>query len=102
VSAVAAALGYARRGWPVFPCRPWPDKRPLSAHGFKDATTDEEVLRRWWSRWPNALIGTPTGLSFVAFDVDPRHGGAETLAGLARLPHFGDQNPDISIGYGFF
>jgi hypothetical protein len=85
---LAAAFDYAAQGWPVFPCNPWPDKRPLTAHGFKDATTDPVIIERWWRRWPNAIIGGPTGIKFVALDVDPRHGGFETLAGLgfATLP----------------
>ena len=40
-----AALGYARRGLAVFPCRPL-DKRPATKHGFKDATTDKGVYVR--------------------------------------------------------
>jgi len=40
-----AALGYARRGWPVFPCKP--DKAPYTPHGFKDATTDPAAIRQW-------------------------------------------------------
>jgi hypothetical protein len=82
VSALDAALGYARQAWPVFPCRPWPSKAPLTAHGFRDASTEEAVIRGWWRRWPDAIIGAPTGSSFVVLDVDPRHGGIETLAGL--------------------
>jgi hypothetical protein len=40
-----AALEYAHRGWPVFPCDK--GKRPLTKHGFKDATTDENQIRAW-------------------------------------------------------
>jgi hypothetical protein len=37
-----AAVEYAERGCPVFPCNP-KDKKPLTKHGFKDATTDAAV-----------------------------------------------------------
>jgi hypothetical protein len=90
---LAAALLYARSGWPVFPChwREGPDKKhPLVAGGFHAATVDERRIRSWWERWPPALIGTPTGGGrFVVLDVDPRHGGDGTLAallGTAELP----------------
>lgn len=42
---LAVALGYAGRGWPVFPCEP-AGKRPAGAlvpHGVKQATTDPEI-----------------------------------------------------------
>jgi putative DNA primase/helicase len=59
---------------------------------LRDATTDEAMVRRWWSRRPNANIGVLTGATsgFIALDVDPRHGGAVALEALegahARLP----------------
>jgi hypothetical protein len=83
-----AALGYAAEDWPIFPCRPWPSKAPLVGGGFHAATTDPVIIERWWRRWPNAIIGSPTGIRSVALDVDPRHGGIETLAalGFAALP----------------
>src|SRR6516162_259501 len=57
---LAAALKYARHGTPIFPVDP-ADKSPLCAHGFHDATANERQVRRWWRRWPNAMIGMPTG-----------------------------------------
>ncbi|MEY6434208.1 DUF3987 domain-containing protein [Thioalkalicoccus limnaeus] len=64
-----AALTHATRGIPVFPCNP-ENKRPLTAHGFKDATTDKDQIRQWWQRWPNALIGMPTGAVTKVFVLD--------------------------------
>lgn len=87
-----AALQYARRGWPVFPCRERDHayttasgkdkvayaKAPYTGTGLKDATTNEEVIKGWWRRWPDAMIGLAVGAddSFV-LDFDPRH-DAET------------------------
>ena len=58
-----AALGHVEvtgeeDGWPVFPCKA-ESKSPLTPQGFKDATTDPAQIRASWSRWPNAMIGTP-------------------------------------------
>jgi hypothetical protein len=67
----AAALAYASdRGWPVFPCNP-NNKKPRTEHGFKDATTDPQQIRDWWRRWPNAMIGVPTGQPSGFWAVDP-------------------------------
>jgi hypothetical protein len=43
-------LRLAQKGNAVFPCDN--DKRPFTAHGFKDASTDPDLIRRWWTRWP--------------------------------------------------
>jgi hypothetical protein len=60
MNAAAVALGYAEAGWPVFPCHP-ETKAPLTENGFKDATTNELQIRRWWSRNPKAMVGVPAG-----------------------------------------
>lgn len=46
--------------YPVFPCRRT-DKSPHTVHGFKEATQSEQQIRAWWARWPDALVGVPTG-----------------------------------------
>jgi len=80
-----AALAYARRGVPVFPCEPGA-KRPLTRNGHWDATTDSRVIERWWKRWPSANVGIPTGKKsgVVVLDVDIDDGGLESLAKLER------------------
>lgn len=57
---LAAALDYAAKGLPVFPCKS-ANKQPWTAHGFRDASTDPETITDWWRRWPDAMIGLPTG-----------------------------------------
>lgn len=97
-----AAVGYTRRGIPVFPCREvttyGPDldrngqpkehtaKSPYTRHGCHDATTDVAQVVRWWQQYPAAAIGLRTGADsglFVA-DVDVKHGagGLESWAAL--------------------
>ena len=80
-----AALAYARRGIPVFPCEPG-GKRPLTYNGFWDASADPRRVEAWWSRWPEANVGIPTGerSGLLVLDVDPGAGGPESLAALER------------------
>ncbi len=93
-----AARDYASFGIPVFPiwwiekgrcaCRKGecnsPGKHPITASGFKDATTSSATIHRWWKRYPRANIGAVCGRDsgIVALDVDPRHGGDKSLARL--------------------
>jgi hypothetical protein len=72
------ALDLAAKGWAVFPCREHGDgaKAPYTLRGFKDATTDADVIRWWWGRWPEAMIGASVPSSVVVFDIDPRKGGS--------------------------
>lgn len=76
-----AALDYAGRGWPIFPCRA--DKTPYTPSGVLDATTDEARIREWWERWPGANIGLNAGdAGFLVLDYDPGWDFGEVTAGL--------------------
>jgi len=80
-----AALTYAQDfGWAVFPLVP-KEKRPITANGLKNATTDVEQIVAWWTRHPTANIGIATGevSGIVVVDVDGP-------AGEAALAAFGD------------
>jgi Bifunctional DNA primase/polymerase, N-terminal/Primase C terminal 1 (PriCT-1) len=74
-----AALKIARRGKPVFPCRP--DKAPYTARGFKAATTNPGLVNAFWNRYRDALIGMPTGKRSGVFVVD-----VDRLEALRELP----------------
>ena len=92
-SLLHAALAYAASGKPIFPCRV-KDKAPLIPGGFKAATKDPDQLQLWWNKWPDALIGMPTGEASGTFvldvDIDPARGidGEKSLSTL--VSQYGD------------
>jgi putative DNA primase/helicase len=81
-SMLRMALELAREGFFVLPLVPG-DKKPLTEHGYQDATTDELTVRRWWKRWPDANIGIALGEKYglLVMDQDGPSGRDE----LARL-----------------
>ena len=67
----AAADHLIGSGIPVFPCVPG-GKRPLTSHGFHDASTNPTIIGSWWRQWPEANLAIPTGAAsgFDVVDVD--------------------------------
>lgn len=67
----ASALWYVEAvGIPVFPLTPGTKIPFKGSRGCKDATTDVETIRDWWTRTPEANIGLATGHVFDVVDVD--------------------------------
>lgn len=98
------ALKLASQGFPVFPCRAeaatidgrvYKEKSPLVPKGFKAASTKEDQIRRWWTKWPNALVGMPTGKAsgFAVLDLD-RHKADED--GVKALKALGFDPKDLT------
>ncbi len=77
-----AALDYAQRGMPIFPCKE--DKSPATPNGFHGATTDKSQIRTWWAERPHAKIGFRTGGTSGVFVLDIDN-GEEGRAALTRL-----------------
>lgn len=75
-----AALAYAKKGTPVFPCKPG-GKKPLINDWPNKATTDPRKVNTWWDRWPEANIGIPTGRRSGLLVLDEDRAGA-----LSELP----------------
>ncbi len=79
---IRAALQLAAKGLHVFPCRPR-DKRPATANGLNDATTDPGIIEKWWQQQPDSNVAIATGAASGIFvlDVD----GLDAEAALRRL-----------------
>ena len=97
---LAAALCYAARGWPVVACHhPTADGRCSCGRadcedqgkhpryhrhdlslGLHSATTNPQIIQRWWTRWPNANIAIATGTQAGLLVADSDH------PSLYRLP----------------
>lgn len=111
-----AALTYAARGWPVIPCHsPGPDgcschqpdchspgKHPAVARGLHNATLDRTQIRRWWHHQPDRNIGIRTGAAsgLVVLDIDPDHGGTDSLQRLVAKHGRFPAGPRVRTGSG--
>lgn len=89
---------YLKMGWPILPLH-YPKgrnecscgkkncnsigKHPLTKNGLKDATLDEAVIESWQRRWDFFNVGVLTD-NLVVVDVDPCHGGDDSLFELEK------------------
>ena len=90
----------AKAGISIFPCRNAPgtkgDKSPLGVQSWTaESTADENRIREWFRKYPDALIGIDCGKSgLVVIDCD-RHGGPD---GVAAFDDLTDANGGIPYG----
>lgn len=89
------AIGFAARGWKVFPLHSAPapgrcscargtscrniGKHPRTEHGLSDASRSPLTVTAWWTQWPDANIGLATGELATVLDMDVKAGGDDTL-----------------------
>lgn len=82
-----AACAYAELGWSIFPVSPG-QKRPagnLVPRGMNDSTSELGRVFKWWEWMPYANIGVNCERSgMVVLDIDPRHGGDDSLYELVK------------------
>lgn len=109
------ALFWASQDVPVFPLN-WPidgkcscprgaecknpGKHPLAKlvpNGLTDATTDPDVIRSWWTKFPQANLGVRTGYAFDVLDIDGEL-GAETFKRLAAKHGSPQHVADVATG----
>jgi hypothetical protein len=117
--AAAAAVQYAAMGWPVCPgafrpsralrsdlpiraCScdrigcPSPGAHPVSPAWQTLASTEPELVARWWLAMPDANVVLPTGRVFDVLDVPARAG----QQALARIRRSRQQAGPIALGAG--
>jgi len=93
------ATKYAQRGWRVFPCIP-KAKKPLIKQWQKLASTDQEQIRDWWEKWPDANIGLATGKEsgLLSLDIDGPKGEASWTLLQSEIPEIPEDTLEQKTG----
>jgi hypothetical protein len=97
------AIEYAVNGMAVFPLRGKIPAIPkaIGGQGVLDATTDIAAIAAWWGgRYAGCNIGGRVPDGIMVLDVDPRHGGLNTLAGLENTNSVLDETLQTVSGRG--
>jgi len=95
-----SAKRYARLGWSVIPIQAR-GKRPLVPWlEFQQRTASVSEIDAWYRRWPDANVGIVTGRisGLVVVDIDPAHGGSDSLEAIAH--EHGPLLPEIEVATG--
>ena len=95
------ALDYCHRGWSVIPIQWYGERKaPLVPWAqYQEYAADEDQIREWWTKWPEAGIGIVTGSvsRLVVVDMDgPEAAGILEQEGI-RLP----QTASVQTGGGY-
>jgi hypothetical protein len=80
-----AAQWYVEHGFAIFPLMP-KSKKPMTPHGFHDATVDPDKIVRWWAQVPDANIGLALGaadLLLIDMDQHPASASDDSSAQLS-------------------
>lgn len=106
VSMLSAALWYAEQELHVFPLQPRSKIPHKGTRGLKEATTDLDRIRKWWSRpWMfEANVAIATGHLIDVIDIDGPN-GVQSWAKISEQAHTGPNpkctQPDcICVGSG--
>jgi hypothetical protein len=81
-----AALSYLGRGWSVIPVMPKAKRPAVPWKAYQEKPASEKTLHDWYRRSPDYNVAIVTGAlsGIVVLDVDPRHGGKDSLRALER------------------
>lgn len=95
MSFLDSALSLSKKGFHVFPITPNKKAPPLIQDFPTQATRDEEKIKAWWNKWPDANIGISTSAfrdseALVVIDIDVSNGkkGMETFEQLKGVHPF--------------
>lgn len=86
----------ADQGLNIFPVRSNGRKIPHIKGWYENASSDKEKIKAWWTKWPDAYVGLPTGEKNMLWviDVDVKNGkdGEASLDAVdAEIPATLDQ-----------
>ena len=89
---LSTAREYAEKNIRIFPCQnAGRTKAPLIKKWAINSTADLAKIEKWWKKWPDALVGLPTGAinQTTVLDIDRKNGvdGFESLAALGDVFH---------------
>ena len=81
-----AALEYLDRGWSIIPVRERAKRPAIPWKAYQAQCASEDTVHEWFQRHPKRNLAIVTGAlsGLIVLDIDPRHGGKESLRRLER------------------